>query len=230
MIQLSRGGEDVSENKKSRVQRNKTKNNRSDLILKLSIGLLAMALIILMFEFFYPGSNQDPEGDILAGMNQQEESSSIIASSNSPESIETKESESEAKKEESKEESKEKPKEEPKKEDEIIEVASDDPNVIKAYSGQWEPVETNQGGPHVTNYDDGSADRIEIRRATSQVTGVSEDDMIEYWVGSDGGAEDQVTSTILETSTQRYYKVYLTWNDGQGWQVTRYEEIQDFIQ
>ena len=110
----------------------------------------------------------------------------------------------------------------------IREIPSNDPNVIKAYAADWEPIGTLQSGTHVTDYNDGSADRIEIKRAASQATGVPEDDVVEYWVGNAG--EQRVTATIMQVSTGKYFKTYLTWNDGKGWQVTRYDEIRTVVQ
>ena len=108
---------------------------------------------------------------------------------------------------------------------EVIEDSSDD-NVIRAYTGNWEPIGTSQVGEHVTNYNDGSDDRIEIKRATSNVTGIAEEDMIEWWVGNDG--PQKVFSVISDKEKTDYYKVYLFWIDREGWQVTKVEKIKEF--
>lgn len=211
----------------SRSQRNKNNhNNKSDLVLKLSIGLLIIAIFILLLEFFYPGSNGANEMDVVLGSSQEsetvvmeEESSEESQEDTVDEPDETVQS-SETVKEESSEES--------TGELAVREVPSSDPNVIKAYAADWEPIGTTQSGTHVTNYNDGSADRIEIKRAVAQATDVSEDDMVEYWIGNDG--EQRVTATIMQLSSGKYFKAYLTWNDGKGWQVTRYDEIREAVQ
>ncbi|MGP6139975.1 MULTISPECIES: YrrS family protein [unclassified Jeotgalibaca] len=213
----------MSDKIQSRAQRNKhnKKNNgRSDLVLKLSIGLLVLAIFILLLELIYPGSNGANENDLALDSKQSEssmiiqETESEVDSESSEESVES----TESKESESKE----------SEESEVREVASNDPNVIKAYVGDWAPIGTTQTGTHVTNYNDGSADRIEIKQATAQATGIPEGDMVEYWIGNDG--DQRVTATIMQTSTGRFYKAYLTWVDGKGWQVTRYDEIKEVVQ
>lgn len=215
----------LSEKIQSRSQRNKNNNNnRSDLVLKLSIGLLIIAIFILLLEFFYPGSNGANETDIVLGSNQQSESVKIDEESSEVSQVD----ESEETEQSSESEEEASSWEESSKESAVREVPSNDPNVIKAYAADWAPIGTTQSGTHVTDYNDGSADRIEIKRAVSQATGVSEDDMVEYWIGNDG--EQRVTATIMQLSSGKYFKTYLTWNDGKGWQVTRYDEIRDVVQ
>lgn len=217
----------LSDKIQSRSQKNKNnQNNRSDFVLKLSIGLLIIAIFILLLEFFYPGSNGANENDIVLGSKQETESV-VIAEESSEASQETASDETDET-EQSSERVEEESSEESTDEKAIREVPSTDPNVIKAYAADWEPIGTTQTGVHVTNYNDGSADRIEIKRATAKVTGVSEDDMVEYWIGNDG--EQRVTATIMQLSSGKYFKTYLTWNDGKGWQVTRYDEIRAAVQ
>lgn len=211
----------LSDKIQSRSQKNKNnQNNRSDFVLKLSIGLLIIAIFILLLEFFYPGSNGANEKDIVLGSNKESESVVIAEESSEVSQEEENDEVDETEEEESSEESTD--------EIAIREVPSTDPNVIKAYAADWEPIGTTQSGTHVTNYNDGSADRVEIKRATAQATGVSEDDMVEYWIGNDG--EQRVTATIMQLSSGKYFKTYLTWNDGKGWQVTRYDEIREAVQ
>jgi len=102
----------------------------------------------------------------------------------------------------------------------------DDDNVIVAYTGNWPPIGTEQEGPHSTDYSDGSADRIEIKRAVSKVTGIADDDMIEHWVGNDG--EQKVVATVSSKQKEEFYQVYLSWIDNEGWQVTKVERIKDY--
>ncbi|WP_227994808.1 YrrS family protein [Oceanobacillus sp. CFH 90083] len=98
-----------------------------------------------------------------------------------------------------------------------------DSNVSEAYTGDWDPIGTEQDGPHNTDFSDGSQDRIEIKRATSMVTGLSEDDMIEHWVGNNG--PDRVIATVSDSSNSEVYRVFLDWVDGEGWQPTQVEEL-----
>jgi len=110
----------------------------------------------------------------------------------------------------------------------VQQVDSADENVIVAYTGNWPPIGTVQEEPHTTNYSDGSEDRIEIKRAVSQVTGIEENDMIEHWVGNDG--EQKVVATVSSKSTEEVYQVYLSWIDNEGWQVKKVERIKEYNQ
>lgn len=100
-----------------------------------------------------------------------------------------------------------------------------DDNVMEVYSGDWAPVGTRQTGEHATVYDNGSDDRLEIKKATSIVTGITEDDMVEWFVGN-GGDHQTAIAQVSDKAETAYYKVYLSWVDEQGWQVTRVEMVK----
>lgn len=104
---------------------------------------------------------------------------------------------------------------------ESAEPSGDD--VAEAYTGDWDPIGTEQEGDHNTDFSDGSADRVEIKRAVSKVTGLSEDGMIEHWVGNNG--PDKVIATVSDSSNSENYRVFLNWVDGEGWQPTQVEEL-----
>lgn len=134
-----------------------------------------------------------------------------------------KEKAEEAKKEKEAAEKEKKEKEEQEKVKET-QGSSNDSNVVKSYSGDWSPVGTTQKGTHKTNYSNGSKDRKEIKKAVSQVTGVSESDMIEWRV--ENGGNEKVEATITNGKQTETYRVYLTWIDNKGWKVTKYEELK----
>src|SRR5699024_9917128 len=119
-------------------------------------------------------------------------------------------------------------KEEKKEDDEEDEVETEevepsDTNVSKAYTGNWEPIGTKQSGPHTTNYDDGSQDRIEIKEAVQLATGLQ--DMTELWVGN--GGDQKVIATVASPDETDIYRVYLSWVDEKGWQPTKVEELKE---
>lgn len=109
---------------------------------------------------------------------------------------------------------------------EVEEVSSTDENVIVAYHGDWQPIGTTQTGEHITNYNAGSQDRIEIKRAVSFVTNIDENDMIEHWIGNDG--HQKVQATVSSKSTGQFYRVYLTWIDEKGWKPTKVERLKEY--
>lgn len=106
----------------------------------------------------------------------------------------------------------------------IEQLETTDENVIEAYTGNWKAIGTNQTGKHETNYTDGSADRVEIKRAVSMVTGLEESNITEHWVGNDGN--QKVTATVSNKAFTEFYRVYLSWVDQEGWQPTKVEKIK----
>lgn len=108
----------------------------------------------------------------------------------------------------------------------IEKIESDDPNVIEAFRGNWPPIGTIQEEPHTTDYSDGSQDRIEIKRAVSLVTKIDENDMTELWVGNDG--HQKVVATVTNKEKTDIYRIYLTWIENEGWQVTQGERIKEY--
>lgn len=107
----------------------------------------------------------------------------------------------------------------------IQQIDSDDNNVIEAFVGNWPVIETSQEEPHTVNYDDNSQDRIEIKEAILLVTNISEDDLIEHWVGN--GGDQKVIATVENRSNNNYYRIYLSWIENEGWQVTLVERIKE---
>lgn len=107
---------------------------------------------------------------------------------------------------------------------EIEQVDPSDDDVIEAYTGDWPPVGTEQEGAHTTNYNDGSQDRIEIKQAIMSVTGLSED-LIEHWIGN--GGDQKVIATVANQENLEFYRIYLSWIDNQGWQVTKVERLKE---
>lgn len=107
---------------------------------------------------------------------------------------------------------------------ETTEVEPSDDNVIEAYTGDWRTIETVQEGPHTTNYDDGSQDRIEIKEGVMRATGLSED-LVEWRVGN--GGDQKVIATVSDPGETRLYRVYLSWIEDQGWQPEKVEVLKE---
>lgn len=186
----------------------------------LFFGSLAALFLIIFSTLILFGNKGNPKQEVT----EQEESETVETETenNHPEETE--------KNEEQEKESKPKDKNlEPlEKEEEatVKEVSTNDNNVIKAYEGDWDPIETEQEGPHTTTYDTGSKDRIEIKEALVMVTGLEEDNLIEHWIGR--GGEGKVIATVSDNDHEEIYKVYLQWIDGEGWQPTKYEELKHY--
>ncbi|WP_010098950.1 YrrS family protein [Ornithinibacillus scapharcae] len=100
-----------------------------------------------------------------------------------------------------------------------------DDNVVEAYTANWQPIGTAQEGPHTTNFDDGSQDRIEMTKALSLASGIAEDNMITWWVKR--GGDQKVIGTVSDRAETVTYRVYISWIDNQGWQPTLVEVLKE---
>lgn len=109
----------------------------------------------------------------------------------------------------------------------VPEMDQADDNIIEVYSGNWDPIGTTQTGDHATVYTDGSDDRVEIKMAVTAVTGIPENDM-EVWFVGNGGDHQSTIATISDKALENYYKVYLSWIDHQGWQVSKVEKVHEY--
>lgn len=104
-------------------------------------------------------------------------------------------------------------------------VESSDDNVIEAYTGNWQPVGTEQSEPHTINFSEGSQDRQEMRTAVAAATGLNETDFIMWWI--EGNGEQRVINTVSDPDETEIYRVYNTWIPNKGWQPTKVEELRE---
>lgn len=189
---------------------NKRRKNRQKLIF---FSILGVFFFVILFSLIVFGNREQPEET------NNEEDKEVA-------SIETEEK--------SDEDSSQSEIEESGGLDEIIDIGDIEveqvpptrDDVIEAFKADWPPSGTIQEGPHTTDYSNGSQDRIEIKRAVSYVTGIPEDDMIEWHVGN--GGEQKVIATVSNRAKTEYYRVYLDWIDGEGWKPTLNERITGY--
>lgn len=106
----------------------------------------------------------------------------------------------------------------------ISNVESEDTNVREAYEGNWQPVGTEQTGPHTIQFNKESVDWKEMLIAVEHATNVPVEEQTVHWIGRAG--DQQVQATISPNSNQaEIYRVHLQWIDNQGWQPTLVEEL-----
>lgn len=189
----------------------KRRNNKRKLLF---FSLLGVVFVIVLFSLIVFGNNDQNESDLVKENQKETTETSLNNDENNANETDGNEEDLEDIEDVYDLES----------DIDVQEVDSTDDNVIVAYTGNWLPIGTSQTGTHTTDYSDGSLDRIEIKRAVSAVTGISEDDMIEHWVGNDG--EQKVVATVSSKSNKEVYRVYLSWIDNEGWQVTKVERIK----
>jgi cytoskeletal protein RodZ len=206
----------MSENNQKPTRQDLHRNHKRNNLLLVVLGIIAAAFLglVLLYNVFY-GNDEEPS---VAAGNQTNSQSMIITESDDSSKTSSSAEESSEKNEDSADE-------ESEEDTKTEEVPSTDDNVTKAYTGDWEPIGTTQTGEHVTDYSDGSADRNEIKQAIAAVTGISADNMIEWWIGNAG--DQQVTATVSDTQKETIARVQLDWVEGEGWQVTLVEELNE---
>jgi len=211
---------DPKGNKKNTRSNKYDKERKTVKILTFAVVIAALVVVVLIIMSLFSGGDEPQESTI-------ESSSMIIKDSSESTQSDSQSSESSSESESSESESSESEESE-ESESESVETNETEPsddNVSEAYTGDWEPVATEQQGEHTTDFSNGSQDRAEIKKAASVATGLSESDMIEWWV-ENGGAE-QVVATVSDSSQTKTYRVYLGWVDNQGWQPTKVEQLKE---
>jgi len=213
----------MNDNRGSRVNKfeKRRKNTKSISILVIVGGIL----LIVLIGFWIFGGGDDESAEDTQTQNEEESSDFLITEDEEEQSDEEATDDESAGDSNDNESSSE---EETNTNDEnenidIETVEPSDDNVSEAYTGNWEPVGTEQEGPHTTNFSDGSQDRIEIKRAASIATGINEDNMVEWWV--ENGGDQQVIATVSDKDETQTYRVFLSWIDNEGWQPTKVEEL-----
>ena len=215
---------DPKNKKQTRTNRNQTERKQTPKWQFAIIGLLVLVLLFLLVKIFSDGANKTPD-------NLQFPTDATTEISETSESASKEESEdtaSDAASEEAADsDSEEDQNNEENEEDVALEEAEPSDDLVKeAYTGDWAPVGTTQEGAHEnTNYTDGSQDRIEIKRASAVATGLSEETMIEWWVGNDG--PNRVVTTVSDPNETKIFRVYMEWVNGEGWKPTKVEKLKE---
>ncbi|WP_330948627.1 YrrS family protein [Virgibacillus sp. MG-45] len=104
-------------------------------------------------------------------------------------------------------------------------VEPSDDNVIEAYVADWEPIGTEQEGPHTTVFETDSLDWKEMEKAASIATEISEEEMHTIWI--ENGGDQKAIATVSDATNSQFYRVYISWVDGQGWQPTKVEVLKE---
>lgn len=222
-------------NKPTRSNKN-GKNRTISKVVTLIISVTVVLMLLIFGVWLIGGGKDKASNESMENFSNEIESTSepkkketseIDASSNTveEENSEAEEKDKKEKEKEEKEENEEKENEEKEKED--IKTEKTDPsddNVTSAVTGNWKPVETKQEGTHTTDYNNGSQDRIEIKQASANATGLSVEDMIEWRVENNG--DQKVVATVSDTQQTKTYRIFLTWIENKGWQPNKVEQLK----
>jgi hypothetical protein len=88
----------------------------------------------------------------------------------------------------------------------------------------WQPIGTTQSEPHVTQFKEDSVDWKEMLDAVSYATGLSQSDMIVWFIGNNG--PNKAVATISTKDRTQRYKVYIEWVENQGWKPTKVQKLR----
>ncbi|MFC7393246.1 YrrS family protein [Scopulibacillus cellulosilyticus] len=80
-----------------------------------------------------------------------------------------------------------------------------------------EAASTANESNHTASYDKGSADWNAQLAAVSSATGISQDNMVVYWLGNGGGPNSSLARVAPKDNAGQKYVVHLTWKQGEGW-------------
>ncbi|WP_052504509.1 DUF1510 family protein [Rossellomorea aquimaris] len=100
---------------------------------------------------------------------------------------------------------------------------SDEPNVDKVITKDWQAVPTHQQSHTRVTLDEGTLDWEEMKTAISIGADLSKEDMILWWVESD--RTDRAIATVTNKAQTETYRVYVSWLDGAGYAPTKVEVL-----
>lgn len=105
-------------------------------------------------------------------------------------------------------------------------LESNDNNVIEAYTANWEPIGTEQAEPHTVQFVEDSQDWIEMEQAIALATGLSEEQMVTYWIGN-AGDQKAVGTVFHSDNTSEIYRVTIEWVTNEGWKPIKVEVLKE---
>ncbi|WP_070120762.1 YrrS family protein [Bacillus marinisedimentorum] len=111
--------------------------------------------------------------------------------------------------------------------DDVTEQYSDNPNVVSAVKGAWEPIGTEQEGAHeATEYNKGSQEWKEMEQAAAYGAGLDPNNMITWRIENNGGPQ-RSHAVITPKDQSAIYDVELVWVDGQGWKPEVVKQLKE---
>lgn len=108
-----------------------------------------------------------------------------------------------------------------KEDNTAIETEGGGDNVQKTIiNPKWEAVGTSQTGPNSSE----SVDWDERVKALAYAIGADQSNMTVWYLSFDGGSNKSI-GTVTEKGKPEAYRVYLEWQDGDGWKPVKVEEL-----
>ncbi|WP_203361669.1 YrrS family protein [Bacillus sp. REN10] len=206
----------------TRAERN-SKRKKTNRVLNTAIAVVVLLIVVVAFTIF-SGGNDEAAKKPVEKKPATEQNTASNTDENKAEEV-TVTDDSDNKKEENKEEKKDKEKQEEKKDKKVVKN-SDEPNVEQEIvDPNWKGVGTSQTGEHNSSFDSNSPDWQEKLNALSYATGISEGEMV-VWFVKGQGPNDAVGTVSPKSNTDEAYRVFLTWVDGEGWKPTKMYKLE----
>lgn len=204
-----------NKNDLSRIDRYEKKRKSTTLITRLST-LMAFLIVILIGVFVFGGSD---------GKETQEQPNQTAKNEQTEHQNELEEARQVSEEDKNEENEQQSPKEEQPEaiEKEFIETA--DSNVKEAYTANWKPVGTVQSGPHTVVIEQGTQEWSEIMQAVTLATDIPENEIIAWWVTR--GGEQEVITTVSDKAETETYRVYLHWEESNGYRPDKVEVLKE---
>ena len=187
------------------------------------IGILFLVLLLLIF-FIFSRSGDNVNLDSDENGNSSVSDIENVEDTETEDQTEDEESSATNEEEEPAEDITDNENEDSTNDENSEEDATDDENQTEDIE-PGESTVVDDSAPHDSNhtidYNDGSADRVEIKNQIMAATGLGSD-LTEWWVGENGPG--RVEATVTNPSQTEIYRVYLQYGDG-NWHVTNYERL-----
>ncbi|MGI8316059.1 YrrS family protein [Halobacillus mangrovi] len=199
-------------------------------MLTMLLGAAGLIIVVYISVMIF-GVNNNQAGKALVSDDNKTEEKAEEENSNEGSSDEKPQEDLKVNEEKSKEDSsddkeKKENKEESDKEEEGTVTESDKENVDRVITKDWEPVPTEQetDGSHSILYKEGTQDWEELEQAARNATGLSEGDMITWFIGNNN-SPTKAKATVSNKAKTENYRVYIEWVDGKGYKPTQVEVL-----
>ncbi|OCA92477.1 YrrS family protein [Pseudobacillus wudalianchiensis] len=210
----------------SRTQR-KSKRRKTNRILNTAIAVVVLLIVVVAFTIFSGGEKEE----VTPAPKSKTESQQSAANEQDDQSSNVSDEDQNATDENANDEEKdddEKKDDEQKQDDqgEAVEKDSDEPNVEKEIvNPNWTGVGTSQSGQHTSSFDSGSVDWQEKKQALSYATGISQEEMIVWYISGDG-PKGAIGTVSPKSDPNNAYRVYINWVDGEGWKPVKVYKLE----
>jgi cytoskeletal protein RodZ len=190
----------------------RAKRRKINRILNTAIAVVVLLIITVAWNLFFDGGQSSEQA-------AKPQSKTEVKKEHGEQKVEVEINEQQEKDEESEQTDSE-------EEQEVIETPGPPGSNIEKeiVNPAWQPIGTTQSEPHVTQFKKDSVDWKEMLDAVSYATGLSQSDMIVWFIGNNG--PNKAVATISTKDKAQYYKVYIEWVENQGWKPTKVQKLR----